>query len=273
LIATPESDTPTQRPRVSWDSRFISHRARLIAAITMTVFDEGGRPAAPASETRSGSAPPPSVLGTTDDSLHIDRISPDVSSFIGWQPEEAIGKSVLFLVVPEDGPAVLSALAHGVTTHGATSVYVRARRNVGEPLPCQMLVVPLVPAPTFAFAMVASDAGEPVHLEAGDLTEVLGRLGQVLPVVAPAGDVDPGELRPDALARLSSRELEIVTMLLAGDRVPAIAESLHLTQSTVRNHLSSVFQKLRVSSQQALIVLLRKTDGDSVRHDDEPSAP
>jgi DNA-binding NarL/FixJ family response regulator len=55
--------------------------------------------------------------------------------------------------------------------------------------------------------------------------------------------------------------------------VPAIAEALYLTQSTVRNHLSSVFQKLRVSSQQALIVLLRNPDADSVRHDDEPSVP
>jgi DNA-binding CsgD family transcriptional regulator len=205
--------------------------------------------------------------------LNIDRISPEVSSFIGWQPEEAIGKSVLSLVVPEDGPAVLSALAHGVTSHGGTVVYVRARRNVGEPLPCQLLVVPLVPAPTFAFAMLATDAGEQVRTEVGDLTEALGRLGEVLPAAAPAGDVDAGELRPDALARLSTRELEIVTMLLAGDRVPAIAESLHLTQSTVRNHLSSVFQKLRVSSQQALIVLLRNPDADSVRHDDESSAP
>jgi DNA-binding CsgD family transcriptional regulator len=211
-------------------------------------------------------------LGTTDGNLHIDRISRDVSSFIGLEPEEAIGKSVLSLVVPEDGPAVLSALADGVTSHGGTVVYVRARRNIGESLPCQMLVVPLVPAPTFAFAMLATEAGEQVRVEVGDLNEVLGRLGQVLPVAVAAGSADQGELRSDALARLSTRELEIVTMLLAGDRVPAIAESLHLTQSTVRNHLSSVFQKLRVSSQQALIVLLRHTDADSVRHDDEPPA-
>jgi DNA-binding NarL/FixJ family response regulator len=38
--------------------------------------------------------------------------------------------------------------------------------------------------------------------------------------------------------QLSERELEIVTRLLRGDRVPAIAEALHISQSTVRNHLS-----------------------------------
>lgn len=58
--------------------------------------------------------------------------------------------------------------------------------------------------------------------------------------------------------RLSRRELEVVRMLLLGDRVPIIARHLFVSQSTVRNHLSSVFRKLRVRSQQELIVLLRE---------------
>ncbi|MDQ2958326.1 MAG: PAS domain S-box protein [Actinomycetota bacterium] len=60
------------------------------------------------------------------------------------------------------------------------------------------------------------------------------------------------------LDRLSRRELEVVRMLLLGDRVPVIARHLFVSQSTVRNHLSSVFRKLRVRSQQELIVLLRE---------------
>lgn len=60
------------------------------------------------------------------------------------------------------------------------------------------------------------------------------------------------------LERLSRREIEVVRMLLRGDRVPVIARQLFISQSTVRNHLSSVFRKLRVSSQQELIVLLRE---------------
>ncbi len=62
------------------------------------------------------------------------------------------------------------------------------------------------------------------------------------------------------LSRLTNRELDIVGRLLHGDRVPAIAETLFLSQSTVRNHLSSVFGKLRVSSQQQLLDLLRGQD-------------
>lgn len=60
------------------------------------------------------------------------------------------------------------------------------------------------------------------------------------------------------LHRLSRRELEVVRRLLDGDRVPAIAEQLFVSQSTIRNHLSSVFRKLRVRSQQELIELMRR---------------
>jgi DNA-binding CsgD family transcriptional regulator len=66
----------------------------------------------------------------------------------------------------------------------------------------------------------------------------------------------PPRASPD-LSRLSPREVDIVERLLAGDRVPRIAESLYLAPSTVRNHLSSVFGKFGVNSQQELIVLLR----------------
>ncbi|MGD9997420.1 MAG: LuxR C-terminal-related transcriptional regulator [Ilumatobacteraceae bacterium] len=45
--------------------------------------------------------------------------------------------------------------------------------------------------------------------------------------------------------------------LLAGERVPSIARALYLSQSTVRNHLSVIFQRLGVHSQEELIQLLR----------------
>jgi DNA-binding NarL/FixJ family response regulator len=67
------------------------------------------------------------------------------------------------------------------------------------------------------------------------------------------------------LSRLTTRELEIVTGLLQGDRVPVISARLFLSQSTVRNHLASVFGKLGVTSQQQLLDLFRSirsiTDG------------
>jgi len=69
----------------------------------------------------------------------------------------------------------------------------------------------------------------------------------------------PASTGPLGSERLSSREREIVNRLLNGDRVPAIARALYLGQSTVRNHLTAVYRKLNVSSQQELVDLYRQS--------------
>ena len=57
---------------------------------------------------------------------------------------------------------------------------------------------------------------------------------------------------------LSPRETEVVRLLAQGDRVPGIARQRGVSNSTVRNQLSSVYRKLGVGSQQELITLLRE---------------
>ena len=57
---------------------------------------------------------------------------------------------------------------------------------------------------------------------------------------------------------LSPREIEVVRLLVQGDRVPGIARQRGVSKSTVRNQLSSVYRKLGVGSQQELITLLRE---------------
>ena len=57
---------------------------------------------------------------------------------------------------------------------------------------------------------------------------------------------------------LSDREAQVVRLLLTGHRVPQIARQLYLTQSTIRNHLSMVFRKLGVNSQQELTLLFHE---------------
>ncbi len=51
----------------------------------------------------------------------------------------------------------------------------------------------------------------------------------------------------------TQRELEILRLLRANQRVVVIARSLHICPSTVRNHLKSIFQKLGVHSQMELL--------------------
>lgn len=69
-----------------------------------------------------------------------------------------------------------------------------------------------------------------------------------------------GSLSTDAVvatATLSVREREVLARLIDNQRVPAIAESLFISQHTVRNHLKAIFRKLGVSDQQALIDFMR----------------
>jgi DNA-binding CsgD family transcriptional regulator len=62
---------------------------------------------------------------------------------------------------------------------------------------------------------------------------------------------------PVDLSDLTLRQRQIVDRLLDGHRVDAIARDLYVSPSTVRNHLSAIFEKLGVASQSELIELLR----------------
>lgn len=103
------------------------------------------------------------------------------------------------------------------------------------------------------------------HVRSAPLTigdETRSFIVTIAPMCAAQEQADgdgPALKAPVGAERLSSREQEIVTSLLSGDRVPAIARALFLSQSTVRNQLTSVYRKLSVSSQQELIDLYRES--------------
>ncbi len=81
-------------------------------------------------------------------------------------------------------------------------------------------------------------------------------------VICVEAETDGSARREDPLGwdTLSRREREVIEDIALGDRVPLIATRLYISQSTVRNHLSSAFRKLKVSDQQELIELLRRRD-------------
>ncbi|MEQ1874388.1 MAG: EAL domain-containing protein [Ilumatobacteraceae bacterium] len=57
---------------------------------------------------------------------------------------------------------------------------------------------------------------------------------------------------------LTGRQIEILRRMLGGQRVSEVADELFLSQSTVRNHLSAIYQRFGVHSQTQLLNLLRK---------------
>lgn len=99
------------------------------------------------------------------------------------------------------------------------------------------------------------------------LERTLARIANELRAVGiePAGDDPQLSSSPDAvLSRLTPREREVVRRLIDGDRVPSIAASLFVSQSTVRNVLSAVYRRLGVHGQQELVNYLKgRSDGPS----------
>lgn len=66
-----------------------------------------------------------------------------------------------------------------------------------------------------------------------------------------AKEADPVELK---LSKLTERELEIITLVGEGLRNKEIGNRAAISESTVRNHLTSIFSKLEVSDRFELII-------------------
>lgn len=195
------------------------------------------------------------VIGTVDAELQIERVSDDVC-VLGWEPAELIGRPFLRLFDVSSAADILSGLAEASRSrHGVgLRVNLRVRDDIAI---AELMVRPMNPAPSFTFSLclgVSAEDSTPVLTPAGieRMSDNLHALS-IADMLSGLGDRDvPG------LARLTTRELEIVARLLSGDRVPAIAGAVFLSPGTVRNHLSNAFAKLGVGSQQELIELFRK---------------
>ncbi|MGO9557547.1 MAG: LuxR C-terminal-related transcriptional regulator [Acidimicrobiales bacterium] len=207
----------------------------------------------------------PPVVGTVDRDLLIDRISAEVREVLGYGPEALLGQSLLRLVEEPDIANVLLVLGHAATNGRGARHRVRVRTADGDSVLCWVLVLPLVPLPSAAFALLPGEERVDDALVSGRAIEqIMDRLGRTISGATLSREVAGAPWSTSSsLSTLSSRELDIVRRLAAGDRVPTIAATLYVSQSTVRNHLSAVFRKLGVHSQQELIDVLREMSAPS----------
>jgi DNA-binding CsgD family transcriptional regulator/PAS domain-containing protein len=205
------------------------------------------------------------VLGTVDGAWRIDRISQDVTALLGITPDECVGVPVLGAIHPSDAPAFLAAVEHA--RRGERAVTLILRLSAKAPQWCAVSAVfaavsQNVP-PSLAFALIpgssgagsAPDGTREARLEAhmlriADELHAAGLLPKLGQLPASSGNA--------RLGLLTSREWAVLTRLLDGQRAAAIADDLAVSQSTVRNHLSSIYAKLRVKGQVDLIRTLRR---------------
>jgi DNA-binding CsgD family transcriptional regulator len=176
---------------------------------------------------------------------------------------ESLLASIVDLVHPDDVGRVLEAFESAAASPSGNAV-VSVRRGGGRA--CQgtrVLVNYFREQDRFEFTVApVVDHG---LAELDRASELERRLRRIADEVEAAGLFQRAARLPDpdrvpGLETLSSRQWEIVTRLLRGERVPRMARAMYLSPSTVRNHLSTIFRKLGVHSQAELIDRLYPPD-------------
>jgi DNA-binding CsgD family transcriptional regulator/PAS domain-containing protein len=201
------------------------------------------------------------VLGTVDSEWRIDRVTSDASQLLNIPPEELLGRSAFTFVHPEDVSTLLLLAAHASDSGGGASGRVRLRDAEGEWLWCRLSLHALIGAEMPAFAFSISAVGEiesQRDARSKELEEHLRRIAREIASsgVAALSTSMPTSLEVPEISSLTSREYEIVVRLARGERIATIARGLFLSESTVRNHLTSVYRKFGVQSQAQLLARL-----------------
>ena len=193
--------------------------------------------------------------------------------WLGYEREELIGKSANVLV-PDELHQFMDDDLHAAEDGDLRARLIAARRKDSTTFP--VVTIPqrfLTAEGTFdGYFYIVVDLGAVLTARqvgpaaAVDVRSALHRIALELESIslsAAMGAVTAIPLHHPALQDLSPRESEVLAVLVAGDRVPAIAKRLHISQHTVRNHLKSMFRKLEVGNQSELIDRVRSLGDDA----------
>ncbi len=207
------------------------------------------------------------VVGEFDATWTIARASVDVESLLGRPLDEIVGAPLVDLVHRDDLAEVYAATARALVERGAVDTAARMRGHNGEWVPGRLIITPLAgEALRFGFAYtVASDGASLPSDRTADLERRLWRIAREVEasgVVRGFETIHPEPAMP-GLEDLSSRQWEVLTRLLRGQRVPAMSRELYLSQSTIRNHLTALFRRFGVHSQSELVELVRTGAGSA----------
>ena len=206
----------------------------------------------------------PVAVGVTDMDWVIQNVSTEIRELIDQTPAQVRGRNLLSLVNPEDIEDVVALCGEIEEPHSFPRM--RFMLPDGGEIGLCVLVAPL-PAPSKgrAFGLVGRvESFFPQQTDrVADLELRLRRIGaEVRAAELMTTAAGPALQNHPEFGDLSTRQWEILNKLQAGDRVPTIAKELFISQSTVRNHLSTIFQHFGVHSQAELLERLRQPLGD-----------
>ncbi len=215
---------------------------RLLSVVTLDVGD--AQVPWPSAEHRV------TIAGiVTDHDWTIDLVSSDIERILGLSPESYEGSPLLGLLQPGDVQKLLSAIGRVTSDGGGATLRVHMRNSAGRWQDVLLLMVAMCRHSPPRLGLAVTKPESSVGL-APDLHQQLAVRG---------GDAIRGadQFRLSLLSeRFSTRQSEILTRLLRGDRVQEIADAMYLSPSTVRNHLTAIYRKFGVHSQAELLAKL-----------------
>jgi PAS domain-containing protein/DNA-binding CsgD family transcriptional regulator len=194
---------------------------------------------------------------TLDYGWRMADISTDAASLLGRTPVEVLATSILDLTHPGDLAALLFGFARATSERGV-SVRIRLRHHDGSWRTSRAAPTVLDGDGTVPFSLVMTVDDESEGPDPNsDITKLANDLRRVAAQIEAADRLGEtaNSLGVAVTTELSARQWEVVSYLVRGERVPTIAAKMYLSQSTVRNHLSAIFRKVGVHSQQEFLAL------------------
>lgn len=206
-----------------------------------------------------GQEPGRMAVGLVGPDWVVRSISADVTDIVGLAPEDMVGRRLIGAVREPDVQHLLEA-AQKSGTDDSVALRIEVRNGAGEwQLVCCVLSSIAGAAGRLFILMPEPDTA----LRAGPgADEVDAHLRVIASEFGASGLLERMGITPELvalpeMAELTARQWEVLSRLLLGDRVPTIASDLFISQSTVRNHLSAIYERFGVHNQAELIQLVR----------------
>jgi DNA-binding CsgD family transcriptional regulator len=220
-----------------------------------------------------GREPVQMAVGAMDSGWVVTSVSNNIKSVLGIPAEQIVGQALLGPVERRDVGSFLEADRR---THpeSSISVQIQLKDASGTLKPFRCVLTSLAGWTELLFILI-SEPELPVDRATDRTSQLEQHLWRIAAEVEASGILQQlgNRANPACFPRiegLSSRQWEVLSHLMRGERVPKIAATLFISQSTVRNHLSAIFERFGVHSQAELLALLGNTDEPPIGKDELP---
>jgi DNA-binding CsgD family transcriptional regulator len=203
------------------------------------------------------------AIGIADPDFRVRYASVEASNALGLTVDDLLGTR-LAESDRRGQLAVISAAERRPIAGISFAFPARVKNHDGEATSLICVVTSLAGSPDRLFMLVRPPEEPATASRLSELEHHLWRIAaevEASGILLQIGSLPAAAmaLHPQAAA-LSPRQWEILQRLMGGQRVPTIARELFISQSTVRNHLSIIFDRFDVRSQPELLRLLAGED-------------